>query len=77
MTRTIPNGYYMKIYKGFYSTDKLYNMLKSENREWLQHLSEKLVFNDMYVYNRYDSYTLEYDKPSEYLEYFYSNIGEL
>ena len=77
MTRTVPKGYYMKISKGFYSTEKLYNMLKSENHQWLYNISERLVFDDMYVYNQGNCYQYQSFRPSGYLEYFYSNIGGL
>ena len=77
MTRTVPKGYFMKINQGFYSTDKLYKMLKSENIQWLFNLSERLVHYDMYVYNYSDTYCFDYDEPLGYSEYFYKSIGEL
>ena len=75
MTRTVPKGYFMKINQGFYSIDKLYKMLKSENYQWLFNLSERLIHNDMYVYNYSDTYCFDYGEPRGYSEYFYKSIG--
>lgn len=77
MARIIPKKHFMKISQGFYSTEKLYKMLKSENREWLSRLSERLVHQDMYVYNYDDAYCLDYYEPQGCSEFFCSSIGEL